>query len=189
MSTDLTVRSRRRVKTTLAELERTFGSIDIVEDEWSLSTDRYDTTVDRFEAGTVGGAGAWIRNDDGEVLLVQQEDGDNEQDVWSDPGGKQEPGETLPETALREVREEAGIVAQLDGVGFAEIIDVSDRERNARPPLVRLIVVFTAEYVEGTPTPADGEITDVRWWSKKPDELRYEALNQLNVPAESADRS
>lgn len=45
----------------------------------------------------------------GEVLLVRQRGPDDERAYWGLPGGIVEPGETLIEGLLREVREEAGV--------------------------------------------------------------------------------
>ncbi|MEH0108384.1 NUDIX hydrolase [Tersicoccus sp. MR15.9] len=52
------------------------------------------------------GALCWrLRGGELEVLLIHRP----RYDDWSWPKGKQDPGETLPETAVREVREEAGV--------------------------------------------------------------------------------
>jgi 8-oxo-dGTP pyrophosphatase MutT (NUDIX family) len=48
-------------------------------------------------------AGGLVCNSDDEYLLIFRHE------HWDLPKGKQEPGETLPETALREVSEECGI--------------------------------------------------------------------------------
>lgn len=52
------------------------------------------------------GAGGVVRNAQGDVLLLKHKSGS-----WVFPKGHIEPGETLLETALREVEEEAGVVA------------------------------------------------------------------------------
>lgn len=50
-------------------------------------------------------ASAVVANDGGEILLQRRSDND----LWSIPGGAMEPGETIRQTAVREVREETGI--------------------------------------------------------------------------------
>lgn len=58
------------------------------------------------------GAGAFIRNDDGRVLLVRRADSGN----WTLPGGMQDIGESLPQTAVREVLEETGLEVEITGL-------------------------------------------------------------------------
>ena len=55
----------------------------------------------------IRGAGGVVFNPDGAVLLLQHVSGD-----WLFPKGHVDPGETLMQAALREVEEEAGVVAQ-----------------------------------------------------------------------------
>lgn len=176
---DIPTRSRERVGYALARLERDHGIQRRVEDRWEFSPEDYERIVDRFEAGTVGGAGAWITNDAGEVLLVRREG----YDVWQEPSGKHEPGETLAETAHREVREETGVEVDLGSVALAQEVTIVDEHRD-RPPIHRLVVVFHAEYVRGEVRPREGEIAAVRWFGERPDELLYDALATLPVPAD-----
>lgn len=56
------------------------------------------------------GVGAFVRDDDGRVLLVREDD------QWFLPGGKRESGETLVEGAIREVREETGVAVEVTGL-------------------------------------------------------------------------
>lgn len=48
-------------------------------------------------------AGGWVTNPKGEVLFIHRHG------IWDLPKGKQDPGETLENTALREVQEETGV--------------------------------------------------------------------------------
>lgn len=174
----ITERSRRRVADALDRLEAEYAPFEVVEKTWDRPPKAYDSVAERFEDGTLGGAGAWIRNDAGEVVLVRHE-GDSS---WSDPGGKQEPDESLEATARRETREEAGVEVELTGIRQAHRIEIRD-ERDEEPPVHRLIVIFDAEYVSGELRPREGEIADVRWWSERPDDLLYPELAEFPVPA------
>lgn len=148
----------------------------MVEDRWTLGPDAYAWVRDRFAAGTLGGAGVWLRNDAGQVLLVRNE-GTTE---WAEPGGKHEPGESLAETARRELAEETGVSCSLTGVALVQIVEMV---APSRPAIVRLIVVFGGTHTGGSPRPEPGEIAEVRWWDDHPSSLRYAALAELEIPA------
>ena len=174
----LSEQSRERVEDALARLEAQYGDVVVVDDEWHVSEAEYGWIVDRFDAGTVGGAGVWVRNDDGAVLLVREEG----EDCWSEPSGKHEPGESLAETARRELAEETGISCRLTDVELAQVVRM---RTPGEPPLHRLVVVFGGENVSGTVEPAPGEIAEARWWERRPGSLRYDALEELDIPASS----
>ena len=51
-------------------------------------------------------AAACIRDEQGRILLLRRSEKDN---LWSFPGGAMDPGESIAETVIREVREETGL--------------------------------------------------------------------------------
>ena len=51
-----------------------------------------------------------VINERGEILLHRRSDNE----YWSIPGGAMEPGETIRQTAVREIREETGIEVEAD---------------------------------------------------------------------------
>ena len=61
--------------------------------------------------------GAFVFNDDGEVLLLQRHTDDLGGGQWGTPGGRIEPGESAPEAMHRELREETG----LSGLALQEL--------------------------------------------------------------------
>ena len=75
---------------------------------------------------------------------------------WSLPKGHMEPGETEEITALRELREETGLTAQLDTSRRATI-------EYPISPVGRKQVVFFPGKVEGTPQGREGEIEGFQW--------------------------
>lgn len=71
----------------------------------------------------IGGAGGVVFRSDGAVLLLQHLEG-----TWVFPKGHLDPGESALEAALREVEEEAGIVATCPDVRLTH----TTRYENAR---------------------------------------------------------
>jgi len=173
-------RSRRRVRAALDRLEADYGSFDVHEDRYAVPTDRYEAIRDRFEAGSVGYAGVWVTNDEGEVLLID-EDG---REGLSEPTGKHRPEERLEETARREVREETGVECEITGVALAHVVEMADAENPDRPSIVQLVLAFAGTYLEGTPEPGEAKIRQVRWWREHPETLVYEGLREVEIPVE-----
>ncbi len=99
--------------------------------------------------------GAVVTDDAGRIVVVRRGQAPSE-GLWSLPGGRVEPGETLVEAVRREVREETGlevdvhqVVGRVDIAHDAVVYDVSD---------------FAAT-VRGTPSPlvCGDDAVDARW--------------------------
>jgi 8-oxo-dGTP pyrophosphatase MutT (NUDIX family) len=165
----VTESSRRAVERALDSLRDRFDDVPVVEEPWDVDAATYERTLARARAGTVGGAGAWVRRDDGARLMVREAGADG----WSEPAGKQEPGESLVGTAVRETREETGVECRVVGVVRAA---VAVHWHGDRRPVHRLVVVFDARREGGTARTRPGEIAAVRWVHDLPDELRYPAV-------------
>ena len=68
--------------------------------------------------------------------------------AWSLPGGAQELGETVRETAVREVREETGV--EIDVTHLIDVVDTITRDKDGRVRLQYTLVDFAAEWRLGT---------------------------------------
>lgn len=175
-TTSITRRSRERADALLSGLSAEYGEFEVREERWEQPTEGYETLLERFRAETNGGAGIWVRDPDAGVLLVRHEG----EVGWSEPAGKREPGESFAETAVREVQEETGIQATIDGIIEVTLVT---HVASDRPPLVSPILLFEGEPVDGTdPVPEDGEIAEVSWWREPPESVRYEAVRDYPFP-------
>jgi len=79
---------------------------------------------------------------------------------WSIPGGGQELGETVRETAVREVREETGLEIRL--IGLVDVVDYLERDDAGGVRYQYTLVDWTAEWTAGEPTPG-GDVAGAEW--------------------------
>jgi ADP-ribose pyrophosphatase YjhB (NUDIX family) len=100
-----------------------------------------------------------VTNDAGEILLIHRTDNDN----WALPGGAVDIGESLPQAAVRETREETGVNCEITGLSgiYTDpghvILYTSNGEVRQE-----FSVVLTAHATGGQPTPSS-ESSQVRW--------------------------
>jgi 8-oxo-dGTP pyrophosphatase MutT (NUDIX family) len=103
-----------------------------------------------------------LRDDDGAVLLFRTVDPVMPETGtwWELPGGGVEPGESTTETAVREVREETGIDAEIvDPLGDVSYLYVWEGVR-----VRKTVTFFLMRAVGGDPSRHDHEMEDVRWF-------------------------
>jgi 8-oxo-dGTP pyrophosphatase MutT (NUDIX family) len=75
------------------------------------------------------------------------------------PKGHVDPGETAPQAALREVREETGMVGELaDQLG-----EVHYGYQRGGKKIRKLVTFFLVEYRSGSEADHDTEVEEVRW--------------------------
>jgi 8-oxo-dGTP diphosphatase len=96
---------------------------------------------------------------DGRVLLVERGKG-AATGLWSLPGGHIELGETAAAAALRELREETGVEAEL--VGVAGVRDVVQRNDRGDVLFHRVIIVFGGRWRAGE-AQAASDARNVTW--------------------------
>lgn len=102
----------------------------------------------------IAAAGIVVRGN--EALVVKKTYG-GLKGKWSFPAGFVEPGETIDQTAVREVLEETGVTARVKQV-------VAVRTGVIREEISDNMVVFLMEYVSGEPRPKPGEIEETRFF-------------------------
>ncbi|MBI3988763.1 MAG: NUDIX hydrolase [candidate division NC10 bacterium] len=108
----------------------------------------------------VSSGGVIVREKEGtfEVALIGLRGGS----VWGLPKGLVEAGEDPQATALREVREETGLVGRpLGKLGEIEYW-FFDKEEGAR--IHKTVHFYLLAYVEGSPEDHDFEVEEVRWY-------------------------
>ena len=177
--TDLRGRSRERLADWLADLRERYAAFERVEKRWELAPEAYERDRERIAAGENGGAGIWVTNDAGEVLLVRNEG----EEGWADPGGKREAGESFEAAARREVREETAVEATITGVREAHVLELVDETDLDRPALASLIVIFDGDYTGGDPRPREGEIAAAEWIASPPECVLYPEVRDRPYPA------
>jgi bis(5'-nucleosidyl)-tetraphosphatase len=97
---------------------------------------------------------------------------------WQLPKGKQERGETLAQTAAREVAEETGIVADVGPQVDKIELWFMGTEDGAPVRHHKLVYLFLLEYRGGSTQDHDQEVDEARWFPAR------EARDRLTFPSE-----
>ena len=107
----------------------------------------------------------FVTDKDGRVLLVHRRDND----LWALPGGAQEIGEYVVDTAVRETREESGVDVEVIGlIGIYSnpnhVVAFSDGEVRQQ-----FSICFRAHPRHGAPTAgsANPETSEARWVARE----------------------
>jgi 8-oxo-dGTP pyrophosphatase MutT (NUDIX family) len=120
-------------------------------------------------------AGGVVVRDDQVVVIVPRKPGPEGQKTLALPKGHPDGDESLEEAATREVREEAGVDAELvDRLGDVEY---SYRRRNGRPRDKR-VTFYLFNYRGGDPSHHDHEVDEAFWMPLK------DARTALTFPGE-----
>jgi len=110
-------------------------------------------------------AGGIVFNSQGQVLLTKH----SQNKHWSFPKGLIDPGQTPKEAALREVREEGGVEAEIIGkVGYSKYVYTFNDEK-----IFKVVTYFLMKYVSGDITDHDWEVEESGWYDPE------EALKKL----------
>jgi 8-oxo-dGTP diphosphatase len=120
--------------------------------------------------------GILVRNSAGQLLLVKKPDHVGPYaGMYLTPGGGVKNGESVDETALRELYEETGVkVSNLKRVFFDD--DVTDNWQGIKKHYIMLM--YTADYISGNLRPTEGDddnLEVIKWFSKE--ELQSVALS------------
>ncbi|MBI3103526.1 NUDIX hydrolase [Candidatus Daviesbacteria bacterium] len=117
-------------------------------------------------------AGGIVFNEAGQVLLTKH----SQNHHWSFPKGLIDPGQTSEQAALREVKEEGGVEAQILGkVGYSKYVYSHKGEK-----IFKVVTYFLMKYLSGDPKDHDWEVEEAGWFEVD------EALKQLTFSQDKA---
>lgn len=122
----------------------------------------------------------------GEVLLIRR-GRPPLQGGWSLPGGRIEPGERATDAALRELREETGVEAEL--LGLVDVVDgLFHADAPGAPGFHYVLVDYAARWRAGEPRAGDdaAEAAFVRLDALDPLDLWSETLRVIEAAARLA---
>jgi len=172
---DVEEKTEIEVRRRLNRLEDRYGSFEVHEETVENDPDFFESGKGMAEQGWIGDAGAWITDEKRRALMIRHEGAPDE---WGMPGGGHEPGETMEETAKREVREETGVECTVVDVNFARRKTIM-LESNPEERYYMLTVVFDARYEGGTIVIGDEEILEAKWFSEPPENVLEFVWEQL----------
>ena len=129
------------------------------------------STEREFSAG-----GVVVRGEDCIVIVPTRRAADGRK-VLTLPKGHIDPGESAADAALREVREEAGVEADL----VEKLGDVRYWYMREGRRIAKSVSYFLLEYRSGDPHDHDQEVEDARWMAleQAAEELTYKGDRQM----------
>ncbi len=109
-------------------------------------------------SSTVVCVGAVVRRAD-EILLVRQSAGHSLEGQWTIPWGLLGDGESPTVAAIRETKEESGVIAEVEGLlGIQELPE----------PWVGMIgIIFICRHADGEPTPDNRETDAAKYFNRE----------------------
>ena len=119
---------------------------------------------------TIVCVGGVVRREDG-ILLVRQSPGHSLEGQWTIPWGQIEPGESMTAAVLREVKEEAGVSATVDGLlGIQELPE----------PWIGMVgILFSCSFVGGEIKPDMRETDAAKFYDRDQIEKVADSLEPL----------
>lgn len=121
-------------------------------------TDYYNDPNAPRPNSVVPSASAIVTDEQGRILLVKRRDNT----LWALPGGGHDIGETIEQTAIREVKEETGLDVEITGItgvytNPAHVVAFTDGEVRQQFSLCFTTTVLGGELA------IDHESTDIAW--------------------------
>lgn len=95
-----------------------------------------------------------------ELLLVKRSD----DGAWSSVCGIVDPGEEPGDAAVREAAEEAGVTVEIERLVWMSVTDLVTYVNGDQTQYIDH--TFRCRWVSGDPFPADGEASEVGWFSR-----------------------
>lgn len=117
-----------------------------------------------YPARPVVGVGAVVWK--GDLVLLARRGHPPKQGSWTLPGGAQHVGETVAETAVREIREETGLEIEL--LDVVAVVDLIERDADGQVAYHYTVIDMLAEWKAGDAVAAD-DADAVAW--VHPDDL------------------
>lgn len=110
-------------------------------------------------------------NKKGQVLLIKASSLKSaDKEYWGFPKGNVKVGESMKEAALREVKEETGVEAEIiDKAGDSKYVYTRDGEK-----VFKVVAIYLMEYKSGNTKEHDWEVSEASWFVPK------EALKKLS---------
>jgi 8-oxo-dGTP diphosphatase len=135
---------------------------------------------------------ALIKDGEGRILLQQRLDPliPDAHEKWEFPGGRIDYGESPEDTVIRECQEEIGCQIKINKLSPKVQSSVWGRADSKEQHVI--ILCYEAEIINGTPTPMDKKVSEVRWFFEDEivglDLLRgiREFINYSNIKYEDA---
>ncbi|HEX8232140.1 MAG TPA: NUDIX domain-containing protein [Caulobacteraceae bacterium] len=120
----------------------------------------------------------------GDVLLIRRGSAPRLGE-WSLPGGRIEWGEPAAAAALRELREETGVEAEI--LGLVDVVDGIFPAAAGEPERHYLLIDYAARWLSGEPSPGD-DAAEARFWPLEQALRQVEWEETRRVIAEAAER-
>lgn len=168
----------------LRRLGDDYGGVPVDEETVEVPPAEFPTYVQNARDGYVGSAYAWvIRRPEQAGERSETYAGDEEtrerallilprgESAWGVPGGGRDDGESFEETAVREVREEAGVDCEITGLWHLERVRWRSEDGGDERVTHTLHAFFDAAYAAGTISVQRSEVNGAAWFAQRPARL------------------